>query len=350
MDEVLVDGSLGEGGGQILRQSLLYSVISGRSLRMEKIRHNRKRPGLRRQHLGCIELAKQMCGGRVSPVEVGTTSFVFIPGNMRAGEHNIDIGAGSLTLLASVFFPVAMRMGEPTVLHGHGGTDVPFSPTLAFFRQAFLPMIEDRFAAISSSVPKRGYNPGGGGEVIFRAEGIEGGSGEGMSLVERGESGDVLLHISATNLADHIPGRIADTFTRALSEVIPTRINVRQVVHAESSHDRWRVGVSATAVSPASGGMIASSLCGRRGLSSERLGSMLANDLASEMSQPCVDSRLADQMLPYLFLCGGQLRVREPTSHFRTGILLIERFFEERIERVRMSDSDLYRFHPFGHR
>lgn len=331
-----LDGSYGEGGGQILRTALILSPVSGKAFRMRNIRSKRRVPGLRRQHLGCVELAAEMTDAETSEAEVGSTELTVYPRSPGPGDYEIDIGAGSVTLLSSVFLPISALCREKSVLKAVGGTDVPFSPTSSFFSYAFLPMLSEILPDADYSVRRRGYYPKGKGEVRLEAGGRSRSAGPGpLTFTDKGEHVDTIIRVESSNLPEHISRRIISSFRVALAQRSP-EVPVRSRTDVSFPDDKWRVGVSATAVSRYENGMVATSRCGRKGLPSERIGRELAEKLSEEMGQPCVDPYLSDQLLPYLAVYGGKICVVDPTPHFTTGLYVIGKFlgkcYERRIE------------------
>ena len=344
MTEVTIDGSFGEGGGQVLRNSLVMSVLAEKPFFIENIRYNRRVSGLRRQHVGCIELAARMSNADHSKVRVGTTELHFTPHGLKSGSVNIDIGAGSLILLASVFLPIAMMMKQRCTLAARGGTDVPFSPTGSYLEYAFAPLVSAYFTELDLSFPERGYYPKGSGRMVLTATGK--GGKESLLLTAGGRYQNTTLHIENSNLPDHVSRRMEKAFSKEIHHGGKGRIGSMETAIKEChTSERWRIGVSATSVSRFENGVIACSECGKRGVRSEKIGQLLAREHMGEMRQPCVDSHLADQLLPYLAHFGGEVSVIEPTRHFLTGLYVIERFLGRPYSVTTDGAEQRYRFH-----
>ena len=344
MTEIKIDGSFGEGGGQVLRNSLVMSALTDKPFFIEKIRYNRRVPGLRRQHVGCIELAARMSNADHSEIEVGATELHFTPRVLKPGPVEIDIGAGSLTLLASVFLPIAMMMKEECTLAARGGTDVPFSPTSSYLEHAFVPLISEYFTELGSTVVERGYYPKGSGSVMLSVRGK--GVTEPLLLTAKGGHENTILYIENSNLPGYVPRRIEKSFKKEILHSGSVHIDTLKTV-AKDHHtsDRWRIGVSLTSVSRFENGVIACSGCGKKGVRSEDIGRLLAREHLRELRQPCIDSHLADQLLPYLALFGGEISVIEPSRHFLTGLYVIERFLGRSYSVMTEGVKQKYRFH-----
>jgi RNA 3'-terminal phosphate cyclase (ATP) len=161
---VEIDGSRGEGGGQILRTSLALSIITGRKLRMYKIRAGRKRPGLQRQHLACVNAAAQLCRATTNALEVGSSELVFTPGTEWASEIAVDIGtAGSTTLVVQTVLMPAIVSGKGLHARITGGTHNPLCPPFEFLDRVFLPHVRRMGAEVSLTLQRHGFMPDGGG-------------------------------------------------------------------------------------------------------------------------------------------------------------------------------------------
>ena len=168
-EEIEIDGSQGEGGGQVLRTSLTLSAIMGRPVRIEKIRAGREKPGLKRQHLTCVKAVAEICGARVSAVEVGSGELEFVPGAIKGGDYRFDVGtAGSVTLVAQTILPVLLKADVPSTVTITGGTHVPFAPIWEFFVETYLPELRKMGARVEAELDTCGFYPAAGGVVKLR--------------------------------------------------------------------------------------------------------------------------------------------------------------------------------------
>ncbi|OEU51041.1 MAG: RNA 3'-terminal-phosphate cyclase, partial [Desulfobacterales bacterium S3730MH5] len=163
---IIIDGSYGEGGGQILRSSLTLSMITGQAIDIRNIRAGRPRPGLRPQHLTCVKAAASVCGAQLEGAEPGSLRLVFIPGRIRPGHYSFAIGtAGSVMLvLQTVLLPLVLSRGpsEVTLL---GGTHVPWSPCFHYIDRVFRPAVSPMGISFEMELERWGYYPKGGGMV-----------------------------------------------------------------------------------------------------------------------------------------------------------------------------------------
>ena len=171
VEPVRIDGSLGEGGGQLLRLSAALSVVTGVPVKIDRIRAGRKRPGLGAQHAAALRVLARLCGARTSGVQRGSQSVLFEPG--QGGEQMIeeDVGtAGSIPLILQAALPAALS-GRRVRLRVRGGTDVPWSPTLDYMERVLCPALGRFGVRASVRALRRGYYPRGGGIVVASAEG-----------------------------------------------------------------------------------------------------------------------------------------------------------------------------------
>lgn len=161
---ITLDGSLGEGGGQILRSALALSLITGRAFRIHRIRAGRSKPGLMRQHLACVEAAVRIGSATAEGATLGSQELTFTPGPVVTGTHEFRIASsGSTMLLLQSILPPLLLAGEPSELVLEGGTHNPFAPPFPFIEQAFLPLLRRIGFNVSATLERPGFHPNGGG-------------------------------------------------------------------------------------------------------------------------------------------------------------------------------------------
>ncbi|HEU6456283.1 MAG TPA: RNA 3'-terminal phosphate cyclase [Roseateles sp.] len=161
-----IDGSAGEGGGQILRTSLALSMCTGRPFTLTKIRAGRAKPGLMRQHLTCVNAAAAVCGADVHGSELNSQCLVFTPGTVRAGDYEFNVGtAGSCTLVLQTVWPALMLADAPSRLKLGGGTHNPMAPPFHFLERAYAPLLCKLGAKADLVLRRLGFYPAGGGEI-----------------------------------------------------------------------------------------------------------------------------------------------------------------------------------------
>jgi len=349
---IQIDGSYGEGGGQIIRTAVALSAVTGNDVTISNIRSNRPKPGLKAQHMSAIRTAADMTGARVSGLKRGSTELTFSPGDISGGHYNIDIGtAGSITLLLQCLMPVASAAQEPVSLDITGGTDVAWSPPIDYMAHVLMPVLETMGLKCNIRLQRRGYYPRGGGRVATiihpsalrsvdldkeketdtkKEEEIEKDMEKEIEKEWERRKEKELCTVAgishSSNLPPHVMQRQADAAAEALEKA-----------GYSSSIDTW------VSNSPSTGsgitlwcGYTGGSALGKRGLPAEKVGKAAAGEIITEQgSGAAVDVHLADQLIPYMGLArGGSFTVREVSGHTRTNIWVVEQFLgvEFRIE------------------
>ncbi len=299
---IVIDGSYGEGGGQILRNSLALSILTRRDLVIENIRANRDNPGLRPQHLAALKGAAQISNAVVEGDELGSSTVSFKPGPVKGGEFTIDIGtAGSITLLLQTLIPPLLSAETESGLTLIGGTDVPWSPPLNCFRNVFLPLVNDLGGDISLHLEKRGFYPKGGGEVSLR---IKPSRLRPYSQPEmQSDEDDIHDHISisgtafVTNLPRHIPERMRDSASKVLRERFGRDVIIDIAIQEDTGIGAG-TGITLWTRDPRRSSMaIGSSARGERNISAEKVGENAARKIIREIeSGGSTDIFTADQL------------------------------------------------------
>lgn len=203
---LLIDGSFGEGGGQIVRSSLTLSMVTGKPFRIDKMRAGRKRPGLMRQHLTAVRAAAQICSAKVTGDEIGSTNLEFEPGAATAGEYRFSIGtAGSTTLvLQTVLLPLTLA-DRPSQVTLEGGTHNPYAPPFDFLARAYLPLLNRMGPNVQARLEQPGFYPAGGGRIVVDIEPAT--ELTGFELLERGKIVSRRARAVVANLPRHIAER-----------------------------------------------------------------------------------------------------------------------------------------------
>jgi RNA 3'-terminal phosphate cyclase (ATP) len=162
-----LDGAAGEGGGQILRSALALSMITGQPFRITRIRANRAKPGLMRQHLVAVQAAAQVSNARVTGAELGSSALSFNPGRITGGDYHFAIGsAGSCTLVLQTVVPALLHAPQPSTIRITGGTHNTMAPPVQFLQRTYLPLLARMGAEVDIELVRYGFYPAGGGEVI----------------------------------------------------------------------------------------------------------------------------------------------------------------------------------------
>ncbi len=314
-----IDGSFGEGGGQIVRTAVALSAVTGKPVRIARIRQGRPKPGLAPQHAWAILALAELCDAKISGIAPGSSEITFVPGEIRGGSHKVKIGtAGSVTLLMQCLLPALLKTDVPSSLEVHGGTDVQWAPTVDYFRKVFLPALGCFGARVSLEVRQRGYYPKGQGSVLLKVD-----PAKLKPAHFNGINKDTVLGIShCSNLPEHVARRQAEAASKELQI---------SGYEARIALEALRLPSMGSGITLWSGYKGASHL-GERGLPAETVGKKAAEALILELkSGASVDVHLADQLIPYLALAGGSYTSREISLHARSNIWTAEHFLERKI-------------------
>ncbi|MEW6599526.1 MAG: RNA 3'-terminal phosphate cyclase [Nitrospirota bacterium] len=323
---VEIDGSFGEGGGQILRTALSLSCITGNSLKLFNIRSGRKKPGLMPQHVTCVNAAAEICHARVSGNEKGSMELAFSPEHVRAGEYTFDIGtAGSCSLVFQTLLPPLILSGKPSRITIKGGTHVPFSPTYDYISNIFMPMLGRTGIAVESSITRYGFYPKGGGEVTFQIYPVN--KIMNMQAIFRG----ALLSVNGCSGVSNLPLTIAERQMKSvIQQLHQPDIDVR-VADVPSYGQGTFVFLKAEYENTLAG----FSSLGERGKPAEAVGKEAAEQLMSfQECSACLDPHLADQIVLYLSLSQEEslFTTSRITQHLMTNLHIIKKFLDIQYE------------------
>jgi RNA 3'-phosphate cyclase len=323
MEFLEVDGSQGEGGGQILRTALAFSGILSRPVRVSNIRAGRPTPGLKRQHVSALQVLAKVFDAEVSGAKEGSLEMRFVPGPPRPGALSFDMGtAASITLVLQAVVPAVALSGERLSIELIGGTDVPWSPTFDYFQL----VVRHAFAAIGikfeATALRRGYYPKGGGKVKAIVEPCK--SVVPIDLLVRPSLSEVSVRSRCGSLPSHVAERQLNAASATL-EKSGFRVGVDDVAAEQTDSP----GSSVLVYSTGQGFFLGSDGIGARGKPAEEVGADVAEGFVSAAgSGSCLDSNLADMVLPLLSLAPGASRVRIPevTAHLESGLRLANKF------------------------
>ncbi|MEX8193724.1 RNA 3'-terminal phosphate cyclase [Comamonas guangdongensis] len=200
-----IDGSRGEGGGQILRSALALSMCTGQAFTLTRIRAGRAKPGLMRQHLSCVNAAAEISSAQVEGAELNSQALQFTPGAVRAGSYAFNVGsAGSCTLVLQTVWPALMLAAGESRVQLKGGTHNPMAPPFHFLERSYAPLLRRLGAPVQLTLQRHGFYPAGGGEF----EAVIGGAREALTPFDLNERGGTLEEY-ADCLAPALPSSIA---------------------------------------------------------------------------------------------------------------------------------------------
>lgn len=313
---MLIDGSTLEGGGQILRNCVVYSILKKIPLTIHSIRGNRKKPGLQLQHLTGIQLAKRMSNAQVTGLEKDSTRIVFDPRDLQGSQFIAEIpSAGACTLVLQLALPVALHLKNDVKLVVKGGTNVPMSPSADYIKFVLLPRLSSAFAlnGIDLNVSKRGFTPHGGGELNMDIKLDNDRVWRGCQILDRG---DVISYEAI------LVGYCTNEFLSELEK------EIQKKPEYIFRNDAKKVGSSSKSqlllIAKTNTGCIfgASALGGNRQTGS-RLFQSAEKKLCKELvGTSCVDEYMQDQLIVFMALAKSPSKMRcgSLTLHTRTAI------------------------------
>lgn len=317
-----IDGSFGEGGGQIVRSALALSMVTGTPFAIERIRAGRSKPGLMRQHLTAVLAAAQVCGAEVTGCAVGSTALTFAPGAVRGGEYVFSIGtAGSTTLvLQTVLLPLTLADG-PSRLVLEGGTHNPFAPPFDFLESAYLPLLRRMGVDVRVRLEQPGFYPAGGGRIaveIHPASRLA-----AIELCERGAPGRRWARACVANL----PRSIAEREVRVLQRQFGWPEDCTEVVEIAGSPGPGNVVTITVEHEHVTEVFTA---FGERQRTAEAVADAVAKACRAYLAASApVGEHLTDQlMLPLALAGGGRFRSTGLTPHAHTQCELVRRFLD----------------------
>jgi RNA 3'-terminal phosphate cyclase (ATP) len=333
-----IDGTFGEGGGQIIRTAIALAAVTGTEVEIKNIRANRPNPGLAAQHLHAVKAVEKLSGGRTEGLVLRSSRLKFAPGALKGFEDEIDIGtAGSITLLLQCLIPVALFADKPTRVSIKGGTDVQWSPPIDFYTNVFLKAIHEMGCDVHLDMKRRGYYPKGGGLVETRIAPLYSHCGalphdpaspvraylEGFVLPKSEREGIIKGVSQSCGLPAHVAERQAKAAERILNEngydtEIKTEIENGGGRTTGCGITLWR-------------GYKSGSALGERGKRAELVGEEAAQNIIKELeSVSTVDVHLADQLIPYIALADrkSEMKVREITKHLETNMYVTKKFLD----------------------
>ena len=327
-----IDGSSGEGGGQILRTALALSLVTAKPFRIENIRAGRKNPGLLRQHLTAVNAATEISRAEVTGAAIGSRELTFAPGSVVSGNYAFAVGtAGSTTLVLQTVLPALLIASGKSKLILEGGTHNPFAPPFDFLEKSFLPLINRMGPRVTAELERPGFYPAGGGRMSVTIEPAT--RLDRLDLPARGE----VLARRARAVVANLPISIAERELKVIARKLSWP---REFTTAESIER-----------SPGPGNVVIIEIeCeqvtevftgfGERSLRSEAVAEKAVQQARRYIgSEAAVGEYLADQLLiPMSMAGGGSFNTLPLSRHATTNIEVIGRFLEVRIEASQSAD------------
>ena len=315
---ILIDGSLGEGGGQILRTSLALAAVTGQPFRIERIRAGRKKPGLLRQHLVCVEAAVAVSGGVATGAELGSLTLEFTPGAVKPGRYSFSIGtAGSTSLVLQTVLPPLLRASGPSEISVEGGTHNSMAPTADYLAACFLPLVNRLGPRVQAHLEAHGFYPAGGGRIRLV---IEPGPMVPFDLLTRGP----IRRTRTVSVVSNLPAAIAHRELRTVQTALGLGrddFEVREVKSPGPGNVLW-IECATDDVTE----MFTS--FGEKQVRAEEVAQRALREAHEYLAADVpVGPHLADQWALMLALAGGgSFRTSLPTEHLRTNLAVIREF------------------------
>jgi RNA 3'-terminal phosphate cyclase (ATP) len=328
-----LDGSAGEGGGQILRTALGLSLVTGTPFTIDRIRAGREKPGLLRQHLTAVRAAQDIGQAEVSGAAIGSRVLTFRPGVVNPGTYSFSVGtAGSATLVLQTVLPALLLAQGPSTLSLEGGTHNAWAPPFDFLEKAFIPVLARMGAKIALKLERRGFYPAGGGRFTASIEPCS--RLERLDLPERGK----IRATRATAMVASLPASIAQRELRVLERSLSldrTRLKTLEVRDSIGPGNVLQVEIESEQVTE-----LFTSF-GEKRVSAEAVAERLAKDVREYLESGApVGEYLADQLLIPLALAGGGSFATTPlSSHSTTNIDVIEKFLPRKFTVERPSET-----------
>lgn len=333
---IRVDGSMGEGGGQVLRLSLTLSALTGCPLEITAIRSGRDKPGLWPQHLTAVRALGAICSAELEGDRIGSQNLVFRPSQRpTGGETLVDVrdvapggSAGAMTLIAQAMLLPFMFSQDPSRVVFRGGTHVPWSPSFHYFRDVFLPVISRMGCSAEATLNAWGWYPAGQGEFELAVQPCR--KLASLQWIERGELTQVTGLAAVTNLPAHIPQRMANRANKMLrSAGLPANVEALRARGVAA-------GAGIFLAADYCNGTVGFSALGRPGLPAEKVAESACEELLAHhlVEAAAVEPRLADQLVLPLALASGDsaMTISRISQHTLTAIDIVREFLDVRVK------------------
>ena len=329
---IKIDGSYGEGGGQILRTALALSCVTGKGFEIQDIRRGRKNPGLQPQHLTGVRASQIISKAEMEGAELGSQRLAFSPQGVSGGEYYFDVSetkssAGSVTLVLQAILPPLAMAKKPSKVTVKGGTHVEWSPPFHYMSEILLPALNRMGIKAGMEIEKWGWYPIGGGNAVMTVEPYK--KLAPVEIMKRGR----LRNLTGISAVSNLPVSIAERqrdhcnwllksigLSSRMETIVAPSIGKGTFFFLLAEFDNIRAGFSAL---------------GERGKTAEAVAEEAFGQLAEFFnSEGAVDPHLADQLIPYLALCDSTstFTTSRVTRHLLTNAWVTEKFLPVKIE------------------
>jgi RNA 3'-terminal phosphate cyclase (ATP) len=327
---VTLDGSIGEGGGQILRTALGLSLVTGTPFRIDRIRAGRSKPGLLRQHLTAVQAATAVGSATVEGDELHSQALTFTPSTVKPGDHKFAVGtAGSTTLVLQTILPALITANGASRITIDGGTHNPAAPPFDFLARVFLPLLARMGPRVEAVLERPGFYPAGGGRIVVTIEPPETGTLAPLVLDTRGDTVTRRAVAIVANLDPRIGHRELHAARGRLGwEEGAAEFELRMMDQSSGPGNVLLIEVGSAHVTEVF------TEFGMHGVRAEQVAHKAVRDVRRYLAAGVpVGSHLADQLLLPMAMAGaGSFRTTTLTPHARTNIEVIQRFLDVAIE------------------
>jgi len=316
-----------EGGGQIVRTTIALAALTGKPVKLTKIRDKRPNPGLQAQHVVAVKAVAAICNAETSGLTQDSQELTFTPHGYAAGQLSFDVGtAGSIPLILQALMPAAAYAPSQVSLDLTGGTDVRWSPTIDYVRLIQLPLLQQMGYRATIRLQRRGHYPRGGGHVTILIDPPR--TLKAVTFLERGELLGIEGISHSVRLSSHVAQRQANAAKEKLNADGFTQVNVATETYPPNQDPHIAPGSGITLLAKFSNGTIlGSDSLGERGKPAEAVGADAATKLIAELaSKAPVDRHMGDILIPYMTVAEGRstIQVSEITMHTLTNIKVAE--------------------------
>lgn len=320
---ITIDGSAGEGGGQVLRTALGLSLVTGRAFQITNIRGKRKKPGLLRQHLTAVRAAGEIGQAEVSGATMRSVNLSFRPQSVKAGQYHFAIGtAGSCTLVFQAIMPALIMAAGPSQIILEGGTHNPFAPSFDYLKETFFPLLEKQGVEVTAELERPGFYPAGGGKIKVSIE--RAGPLLPLYLTRHSQ-----VSLKAKAICAELPGHIGLRELKTIQDKLNISEDATELVQYTAYGPGNVVSIYARCeqVTEIFTGF------GQKNLRAEKVAARTVGQVRKYLDAgAAVGPYLADQLLVPLALAGeGQFLTSRPTEHTLTNIGVIQHFFDRQI-------------------
>lgn len=335
-----IDGSQGEGGGQVLRSSLALSIVTRQPVKLTKIRAKRSKPGLMRQHLTSVNAAAEICSANVTGAELKSRELTFRPGQLKGRGYSFRIGtAGSTALVFQTVLPALLCADQPSKVTIEGGTHNPKSPPIDFLQRTFLPLVNRMGPQVTAKLNRPGFYPAGGGEIEVDIQPAK--TLGPLELTERGKQKDRRVTAIVAHLPEHIGTRECNKVVRGLQ----WPADCSTILSMDDSRGPGNVLMAEVEFENVTELFTA---FGENGKRAERVGQEVLSELRRYLKcEAPVGEYLADQLLLPMAIGaskgtgGGVYRARCLSLHTKTHIDIIQRFLDVKIHTEERDRNDI---------